>query len=249
MRSRVTDAGCASNATRLPRKPFAQRARSEQAIQTELHRALPSSEHGESRGVVKVGLVARVPQREIARRARAILDDGRQAHAPRPWCVGERARFPCWPSHAARSASRATAIDGGACKRERPHALPIAVELVRGPLRRRREIELAVASTGAGGDERLEARVLPEPLGALRRRAARNRELRQARRSTGTRSAASAGASSTLRSDGEPGDAACTAPMRRERVGRHSILPGFMMPCGSSACLSVRISASAVGDL
>ena len=77
----------------LAAQALAQRARSEQPIQTELHRALPSSNAVNPAASWKSGLLARVPQREVRAAARAVLDDGRQADAPRPWCVGERAEF------------------------------------------------------------------------------------------------------------------------------------------------------------
>ena len=58
-------------AQRLP-----QRSRSEQAIQTELHRALPSSADSETGGVVEIGLVAADAAARNSCAARAILDDG-----------------------------------------------------------------------------------------------------------------------------------------------------------------------------
>src|SRR6185503_961628 len=111
-------------------------------------------------GIVEVGLVARMQQRVVRATARTVLDDGRQADAPRPWCVGEPAEL-----YAGRHTQLVLPLShthGRRCRElERPHALPIRVERVSGPLRRRREIELAVACPARRRDEGLEASVLP----------------------------------------------------------------------------------------
>src|SRR5262245_53299696 len=138
----------------------------------------PVEKNSERGRIVEVGFLARMLQRVVRAPARAILDDGCQADAPRPWCIGEHAEL-----YGSRHTQLARALGhlnrGRRRELERSHPLPVAIESVRGPSRRRRNVDLAIARAGRGRDERLEARVLPEPLGTPRARAARDRELRE----------------------------------------------------------------------
>ena len=165
----------------LAAQALAQRARSEQPIEAELHRALPSSSTAKPAASWKSGFFARVLQRAVRAAARAVLDDGREADAPRPWCVGERTDF-YGGRHMKLVGRLRHGNRRGRRELERPHPLPVAVERVRCPLRRRREIELEVARPLRRRDERLEARVLPQSLSALRSPPMRERELRHVAR-------------------------------------------------------------------
>ena len=189
MRSCVTEAGCASNATRLPRNPL-------RSAREASKRSKPNFIEHSRRATRRIprrresrGCPAGAAARSSSSRPRG---PRRRPSSPRATAmVRRRASRSCHAGRHTQLAPRLRDRDlRRARKRERPHALPIAVELIRRPFRRWREIELAVASAGAGCDERFEARVLPKPRGALRRCAARNRELAQARRSNGTRTAA-----------------------------------------------------------
>src|SRR5688572_10074781 len=173
-------------------------------------------------------------EREVRAAARAVLDDGCETDAPGPSCVGKLAEL---------YGSRHTQLVSGVRdddrrrfrERDRAHPLPIAVELVRGPLRRRREIELEVASARPGRNERFEARVLPEPLCTLREQAVRNRELRKIARQP----IAEAHGRATLFELGASRDREralrAAAAMRNEHVLRHDSLRAFMRCWRSSS--------------
>ena len=180
VRSCVTEAGCASSATRLPRSALrsareASKRSKPNFIEHSRRATRRSPRRRESRGC-PAGAAARSS-------SSGPRGPRRRPSSPRATAmVRRRARgVPCWPSHAARSASPRRAICGGLAKRERPHALPIAVELIRRPFRRWREIELEVAR--APGPVATNASKQCAPKAARRVAAVRGAESRAAQRS------------------------------------------------------------------
>src|SRR5688500_1707415 len=156
-RPALTDAGWASSATRRPasglRKPGSSSSRS-----------MPNFIELQSEGVAvgEVGLSRRMAQRPVRRRAVGFLDHRRQA----------KAQFACgWMKDARfQFQDRVSALQGDfRIRRRQRHALAVALEAVRRPLARRREIEFLVSLTGGRGDEQLAAGVLPEALADARR--------------------------------------------------------------------------------
>ena len=85
----------------------------------------------------------------------------------------------------------------------------------------------------------------PEPICAARGRAARDSELLEIARQRPLESQVQGVVELGARRDLRVRRASLAV---RDQSMSHSTLPGFMMPCGSSAAFSVRISASAVGD-
>src|SRR5574341_604784 len=153
----VTEAGCASSATRR----FASGLRSAGSSSS---RSIPNFTdlERESRAVVKVRLARRMPQRPVRERARRVLDHRGEADEELAVRVRGQARGELEPRVAAR--------DGDARIRDGERAsFAIALEGVSRPFAGRGKVEFAVAGAAVAPDEDLAAGVLPKLLADLGR--------------------------------------------------------------------------------
>src|SRR5688572_5736880 len=147
-RLRVTEAGCASSATRRPLRRFASAGSS-------ASRSMPNciELHREGVRVVKVRLAGRMAQRPIRNRAALLLDHGRKAE------------LQLLASHidAGRELEPLAAALHRNRRRSRLRLPTFAVggEAVRRPLARGREVEFLVRARAGLRDEELAAGVLP----------------------------------------------------------------------------------------
>src|SRR6188508_1515660 len=125
----VTDAGCASNATRRPASGL-------RSALSASSRSMPNFIELQSEGVLvmEVRLAGRVAQRPVRQRAVGLFDDRRQANAQSAFFVKADLRAEIEPARRALHADLRIGPD------ER-HALAIAREAVGRPLARGREIE------------------------------------------------------------------------------------------------------------
>src|SRR6266702_6617968 len=167
VRSRVTDAGCARSATRLPASGL-------RSAGSSSSRSIPNfiELQRERFAVVEIRLAGRMPERPVGQRAAFVLDDRRQADRKTSavsQAVEAYAPLDLEPACGAAHGNARIQL----LVRER-NAVAIALKRVRGPLARGREIEFVVPGQAFAADEYLAAGVLPQPVGATRRTRRRN---------------------------------------------------------------------------
>src|SRR5919204_3719223 len=160
--SRVTDAGCARSAMRLPSSGL-RNARSSSS------RSIPNFIELErkARGVVKIRLSGRMFERPVRKDASLVFDH----------CAKRNGACVCGTRYARLELEPLFAAPHGDARIERRigerRAFAVAPALVGRPLARRREIEFAVERAAFWRDENLAARVLPQAIDearSLRRR-------------------------------------------------------------------------------
>src|SRR5712692_7904152 len=160
-RSRVTDAGCASSATRLP-------ASGRRSAGSSSSLSMPSfiELQRERFAVMEIRLAGRMPERPVGQRAVFVLDDRRQADRKTSavsQAIEAYAPLDLEPACGAAHGNARIQL----LVRER-NAVAITLKRVRGPLARGREIEFVVREQALAADEYLAAGVLPQPVGAKR---------------------------------------------------------------------------------
>ena len=175
VRSAVTDAGCASRATRRPLSGPSQLRFGQKPVDAELHHVLARSiSRTNPAATVEVGFLRAVRERPVRHLSVQVLDDGREPDQQRAVAGQGEQRLERNDGLERHPVLRDADRDARRCRiGERDHPVAIGREAVRGPLGGRREIELAVGKRALSADEGLEAGVLPQPvrlprLGGLR---------------------------------------------------------------------------------
>src|SRR6185503_6829348 len=155
--SRVTEAGCASSATRRPPSGL-------RSARSPTSRSMPNfiELQREGRRLVKVRLAGRMPQRPVRERAAGIFDHRRQPDPEFSRVPLAHAGLELEPSRLAPDANPRIGA------RERA-ALAIARERVGRPLAGGRKVVFVVATLSLARDEDLAAGVLPQSFGRTRR--------------------------------------------------------------------------------
>src|SRR5438128_6622928 len=173
--SRVTDAGCASSATRLP-------ASGRRSLRSLTSRSIPNCIELQRKGarVVEVGLAARVLERPVRQAATRFFNDHRQAKRQRRPHIGGRRdsreiheRVEIEPRYARLDSDLRVQGFVGECR-----ALAVSGERISGPFPRRREIEFMVSLRALLPHEELAAGVAPELPADARRTGGRNAQRR-----------------------------------------------------------------------
>src|SRR2546426_11575511 len=168
--SRVTEAGCASSATRFPASG-ARRSRSASS------RSIPNFIELQRKGarVVEVGPVARMRERPVRQAAARFFDDRGEADGQARPDIGRREpreiheRVEIEPRDARLDSNLRVQDFVGECP-----ALAVSGERISGPLPRRREIEFMVGRRALLPHEELAAGMAPELPAYARRTGGRN---------------------------------------------------------------------------
>src|SRR5262249_10987925 len=233
VRSAVTDAGCASNPSRLPasgrRSAASASSRSiPNLIPTpDLASALRSLHPQRERlGVMEVGRASGMSERPVGSAAAPGFDD-RGDREPEPRApVRGRQRIErddrieletvCGAAHGDRWRERGVV---------EPTAVSVSGERVRGPGARGGEVELVIGRAHLAGDEALEAGVLPQALALVRRLRLRNDDARHVPFGAIVEAELAVGASLDPRGDGPHRIARCSGVAAEGEISHTPIMP------------------------
>ena len=164
VRSRVTDAGCASSATRRPASGL--RTARSSSSRSMPNFIAPARASVNVAGSWKSGLVAAVRERPVGERAVVGLDDGRESGVERCRLRELRQRRERDLRAQVEAIRHAAALDRGAGHLGRGAVAAAAGEAVGRPVAGRRKVEFVIAVAPIGTQEYLEAGMLPETVAA-----------------------------------------------------------------------------------